>query len=86
MKENQNLEKKNKWRERYGKFITVRVEEDTLKLIEKLGFDSRSQFVRFAIRYTLARLIDDMGLAFDIPGFEKRIGKGRPLLQEKRSV
>jgi Arc/MetJ-type ribon-helix-helix transcriptional regulator len=42
-----------------GKFFTFRIEEDTLNLIDKLGFDNKSQFIRFAIRFTLNRLLSE---------------------------
>jgi len=77
--------KSRDWNTRHGRIVSVRIEEDTLKLAEELGFDSRSQFIRFAVRYTLARLFKDLHLNSRVPGFEKRVGKGRPLFKETKN-
>ena len=39
-----------------GEPVYVRLEEELLEEIERLGFRNRSEFIRFAVSFTLERL------------------------------
>ena len=57
-------------------FVTTRIEPEVLELINKLGFDSRSQFIRFAIRFTLRKLLEGSPFQKELEYLEsvKKIG------------